>query len=167
MKINNISNKNNNLKLNKKAVSLPILLLVLSSIILSGMALFYFNFIDKDASENLINKNINDDIDNVYEKKDLLDFYINDIFETAARDFKKGTSNEIFLLNFKETLYQYKDKIGNYPLKELKQLEKVNEENIQITVNSVILTVNIVIEEDDNIKVVYRYEKTLVKAANK
>ena len=40
-----------NLKLNKKAVSLSILLLTLSSLVLSGLSLFYFYSLNNEINE--------------------------------------------------------------------------------------------------------------------
>ena len=150
-----------NLKLNKKAVSLSILLLTLSSLVLSGLSLFYFYSLNNEINEII---DLHTNIDKIYEKKDLVDFYVNDIFENCVKDFEITSSEQAFLENFKNTLKNYKDENGNYFVEELQQLESVNEENIDINENTLTLHLTISIKEEwPDIKTVYVYEKRFEK----
>lgn len=145
--------------MNRKGISWPIIVLFFLGLGLTSMTYIYLNSLDEkiDATTDL-HKSLNE----VYIKKDLINFYTKNIFEKSVGE---NLGDKSFLVdNFMSELKKYKDKENNYPLEELNQLEFISEENFDITDNSVIFRINLRIEKDDlDIKVVYSYEEKFEK----
>ncbi len=147
---------------NKKAVSIPILILVLSALVLITTSLFYFNIKARDIEKTV---KIHSEIDKIYLKEALLNFYLEEIFDKSiGTDNKQG-----FIENFKKELNNYKDKYGNYPIEELKQVEnKIVEENIELNEDKLILKFDLELKqyylsEKQNIIFSYNYKKEFQK----
>ena len=96
--------------MNKKAVSISILLLVVSVLILSITSLSYLSIKNKDIKKTF---GVSSEIDKLYLKESLLNFYLDDIFEKSARDFNYVNGKRVFIDNFMRELENYKDKNGN------------------------------------------------------
>ena len=146
--------------MNKKAVSFAIFLLVLSSIVLTSTTLTYFYLKNADIEKQI---RVSSEIDKVYLKEQLINFYLKDIFDKSSREF--NGDKQIFINNLKKELESYKDKNNNYPIEELKAIEEqLLIDNIEILGNKLILSLNIVIiNEADNIFITYSYNKKFEK----
>jgi len=152
---------------NKKAISIPIVLLVIFTIIITSTSLFYFVISKKDFSTRLIIPNT---IDSIYLEETYLDYYLNEIFERSINDFSKINGKEVFIENFKSNLIEYKDKNGNYVLKSLREVEvSLDSEDVILTGESLVLNIDILISESKEIEgyevlyVSYNYENSLEK----
>ncbi|MEK6830940.1 MAG: hypothetical protein AABX77_02830 [Nanoarchaeota archaeon] len=176
MKTEKQQNKNSSIsfmvlsKMNKKAISISILLLVISSLILSILSLAYFMTKNNDIKRTI---SFSNGIDEVYLKEDLLNFYLQDIFDKAVRDLEaildSVDSGQAFINSFKKELNDYKDKNGNYPMKELQQAEnQISEENVELTDNKLVLKLHLEIKKsyisgEEGGTFTYNYEKQFEK----
>lgn len=152
--------------MNKKAVSISILLLVISSLILSITSLSYLSIKNKDVKRTI---GVSGEIDKLYLKESLLNFYLEDIFEKAVKDFNYLNGKRAFIDNFRKELERYKDKNGLYPINELKQVENISEENLELSENRLGLKLNLELKEvyvdnyDEGGVFTYNYEKDFEK----
>ncbi len=151
--------------MNKKAVSISILLLVVSVLILSITSLSYLSIKNKDIKKTF---GVSSEIDKLYLKESLLNFYLDDIFEKSARDFNYVNGKRVFIDNFMRELENYKDKNGNYPIEELKQAESISEERLELSENKLILNLKLELKEvyvnnDESGVFTYNYEKRFEK----
>lgn len=149
--------------MNKKAISISISLLVLSTLILSVLSLYYFYIKDKKISNFYIG-----DINKIYEKQELLDFYLGDIFDKSSKDFSFEQGKREFLNKFKKELDNYKDKNELYPLEALRQAEQVNENNIELNENKLILKLELKLNQayaskTEYYSINYNYKKNFEK----
>mgnify|MGYP001595905303 FL=1 len=160
--------------MNKKAVSISILLLVVSSLILSITSLSYFSIKNRDIKKTI---GVSSEIDKLYLKESLLNFYLRDVFEKAVMESSISsdieTSKNVFIDNFRKELEKYKDKNGLYPMTELKQAESIGEESLELSEDKLVLRLNLELKEvyvkeyDENGVFIYDYEKEFEKVFNK
>ncbi|MEK6872987.1 MAG: hypothetical protein AABW90_03165 [Nanoarchaeota archaeon] len=151
--------------MNKKAVSISILLLVISTLILSITSLSYLIIKNRDIKKTIV---VSSEIDKLYLKESLLNFYLDDIFEKAVNEFNYVNGKQIFIDNFRKELEKYKDKNGLYPMSELKQAESINEENLDLSEDKLVLRSRLELKEvyvnggGDGGTFIYKYEKEFV-----
>lgn len=152
--------------MNKKAVSISILLLVISSLILSITSLSYFSIKNRDIKKTI---GVSNEIDKLYLKESLLSFYLDDVFEKTVKDFNYVNGKQVFIDNFKKELEKYKDKNGLYPMTELKQAESISEENLELLNDKLVLRLKLELKEvyvkeyDESGIFIYSYEKEFEK----
>jgi len=154
--------------MNKKAISVPILLLALSCAFLTLSSLAYFIIIDSNTGEII---RVSQEIDNVYLEEILLNFYVQDIFDKAVVGF--NGDKQAFLDNFRRELLKIKNKNGLYPVDSLALLDLrfQNEDlasNVEVTANSITFRPELIIKqgyssEDDDISITYTYVKEFAK----
>ena len=114
---------------NKKSMSISIVLLVIASLVLSGVALFTF-YAQKDKLQAKI-YTINF-LDETYAKEEIINFYLQNIFDNAINGLSTGWTQEQLIENFSEELNKYKIN-GEFIMPELSQLEsQLNSENLYI-----------------------------------
>jgi len=155
---------------NKKAVSLSILILVLACVSLSLWSLFYFSIKEGEFNQRIY---IHTEVDEVYVKEVLINFYIQDVFDKAVEDLKFEEGKEGFVEKFKKELNKLKDKKGKYPIDDLKEIEEVvDQENfeskIDLSEEKLILSLDIVVKNDNldervGADVTYSYKKDFEK----
>ncbi len=145
----------------RKALALPIFLLVVSALALAGLSLYYFNSLDNQLHEII---SLHNDVDDLLIIEQEFDFYAQEIFSEASVGFSRGQSESVFLDNFKKSLANYKNKRGYYAIPELAQLEQISENNIEVGDSSLLLRANAVLKQQTrDITIVYTYEKTFEK----
>lgn len=113
---------------NKKAMTVSVPILVLFTLLVVGLALFYFTTtklsIDKklDYSQSALSS--------FYEKEFWIDFYIQDAAEKAAKSVSSKTE---FISRFKIILDYYKYPDNSLILTELDEIKnKLNEDSVEI-----------------------------------
>lgn len=152
--------------LNKKAVSISILLLVISALVISVIALTYFYTKNNDIRRVI---RVSNKIDEIYVKESLLNFYLQDIFDKAVKGFDFSSGKQGFVDSFKKELNNYKDENGSYPIEELKQVESIGEEDVELLEEKLVLKLNLEIknsyveESYEGGMFVYKYEKEFQK----
>ena len=149
-------------KMNKKGMSLSIMLLTLLTLVLVVTTLFYFNVKRNKEHEKLLIPKV---IDEVYVREAEINFYINDMIKKSITE---DVSEGVFLNNFKIELNNSKDKQGNYIVSELEQLKGIDEEDVEIKDGKLFFEVSIKIEDkliDDYevISVSYNFNKVFEK----
>lgn len=154
------------IKRNKKAMSIPIVLLVLLTLILITTSLFYFNIKQKNVKETMM---IPDEIDRIYVKELQLNYYLQDIFDKAFEGITAENSQEQLIDNFKRELARYKVN-DKFIVPEFSQIElQINREHITFENGKAIARFDIVLENKVTAKdkiifsAVYAYEKTFEK----
>ncbi len=155
------------LKNNKKAMSIAITFLVLFSIAIMVLILFYLNLQKQDAKEKIT---IFNTLDKVYIESNLLDYYTEKIFKSSGSNFKPSNTKSEFIIEFLSNLNEYKNSEGIYFVPGLKQIEaQINEENILLNSSRLKLKLNINSEKcllKDGKKIIdikYTYSKTFEK----
>jgi hypothetical protein len=147
--------------MNKKAVSLSVVLLVLSCFVLISLSLTFFVIKEKDALGKI---GISSDIDEIYVRQALLNFYVQDIFDRASEDFLIEEGASRFVSNFKEELGGYRDGGGNYPIGELGELENVDESMVELLEDRLILRVDLNAKSRlEHMDIDYSYQKEFVR----
>jgi len=153
-------------KMNKKAMSIPILLLLILTLVLIVTTLFYFNIKQKDVKDTIL---IPDEVDRVYVKGIQINYYLQDIFDNSVKDFKFEDGKQVFIGNFKKELERYK-KDESFIMNELSQVEnQIVEDNIELNEEKVVLNLYLEIlggKEIDGKKVInikYNYDKKFEK----
>jgi hypothetical protein len=148
--------------INKKA-DVAITLLVLMAVVLAGATLFVFNINQGKIETKIENYAF---LNSVYLKENQMDFYINDILDEVIKNFDINEGKDKFIEKFKIELEKYKQKGGNYTIKELKE---VNEQADNLIFDSIkkkiILNLDIRIDEKpiQDMNIVYAYKKTFEK----
>ncbi len=170
MNWNKKRNWNKKASWNKKAVSLSILILILACVSLSLWSLVYFGVKEGGFRARIY---IHTDVDEVYVKEVLIDFYIQDVFDKAVEDLKFENGKEIFIKKFKEKLNELKDKKGKYPIDDLKKIEEqINQEDFESKIDfneeKLVLSLDIVVKNDNpdervGAEVTYSYKKDFEK----
>ena len=146
-----------NKKINKRG-DISILLLVIMTLILVGATLFIFNINLGKFETELVNIK---SIDSVYVAENQISFYVNRALEDSIQ---KDISLDNLILNFETELGKYKDKQGNYFVKELKEIEeRVGE--IKIENNKIIFDLKdiLIIRNSNRVGITYLYKKTFEK----
>ena len=145
----------------KRGVSLSILLLVISTFVLIGLSLTFFVIKEKDSLGKV---EVFNDLDEVYARQELIDFYVQDIFDKASSDFIYDQGVEFFIENFKRELLVYKDSVGNYPINELALIEEVDVGSVELNFESLVLIVELNVKiRGANFDADYNYEKRFKK----
>ena len=151
---------------NKRAMSLPILVLVILTIVLVFVSLFYFSSRDKQNKETLMIPSV---IDELYRGEARLNFHLRDIFEKSVKNMQETKSQDVFISSFKDELNRFKSQNGNYLIQGMEQVEsQLNNKNIIIDSEKVILTLEIELfasKKDDkqDTQVNYKYIKQFEK----
>src|SRR3989344_9684166 len=108
------------MQMKNEAVSIPIILMVISSLILSIISLTYFVFKNNNTAEII---KISDELDQVYLEQALLNFYLQDVFDKAVENFNPSQGKPLFIDNFKKEYLKYKSKDGRYPINSMASIE--------------------------------------------
>jgi len=158
------------MSMNKKAVSIPIAILVLTSLVLSIISLSFF--LIKQENVKSIFRGANE-IDEAYLKGQILNFYVQDIFDKSVVAINSDSGKQVFIDNFRNELIGYKDKNGRYPVNELAFVElKVLEEDIanrvEISGEKLIFRLDLkvrkaFVSKNDYVSVDYSYVKEFEK----
>jgi len=154
--------------MNKKGVSIPILLLVISCLIITAISLTYFIIKDRDIDEG---NRISTEIDVVYLEQMLLNFYLQDVFDKSLIGFNGNKQD--FLNSFRIELLKYKDKEGKYPIDslalfELKMLNEDYSDRVLIRDNEIVFTLDLQVKRghtvrDSKLFMTYNYIKEFGK----
>ena len=113
-------------KMNKKAGSIPIMILAFCTVALSLLSIGFFLVKQTDMQEIF---DISNEIDKVHYEKLILDFYLQDIFDKASKRFDRNKGKVGFIEAFKKELRVYKDENGKYPVNALAKVELIVLEN--------------------------------------
>jgi hypothetical protein len=153
--------------LGKKADhSIPIVILVLMTLVLTSSSLFIFYVHSGKVSATIMDSRI---LDDVYSKENKINFYLNDIFDKSV--LKIGNrENPVpeFIASFKEELVKYKQN-NSYIMKEFEQIEsQVNEQNILFDNQNLSINFNIKIDRSfaDKFVISYDYNKKFIRKLN-
>ena len=146
---------------NKKAVSTPILLLVICTIVISGLGLIYFHALDKRNREIIYTAQ---EIDSVMIYKEVTRVYLEGVFKQTSEDFQSEEGSVMFIEKFKKNLAQLKDATGRYPAPQLETIvATLTKDSFSLTKNSFIITIPVVFEYAGEPKIKYttryRFEK--------
>ena len=159
---------------NKRGISIPIVFLVLTTLLLTSIALYQFITENKNRQLTL---EVPNNINSIYLKEAYLDYYLEDIFKKSIKDFTYSQGKEVFIENFRGNLNEYKDKDGRYIIPELNIVEReIPNFNVELNENHIVLNVNITIADsysllaeptnNQNKKIIsvsYNYEKSFEK----
>ncbi len=152
--------------MNKKAISIAIFVLVISSLLLSIISLTFF-YIKNNKIDTTIK--VFNEMDKVYFKELLTNFYLQDIFDKAVEGVEVGGSKQVFIDNFNKELEDYKDKNERYPIQGLEFIGKqVLPENIELSNEKLVLKLRLTItksyvSKDESGSFTYHYEKEFQK----
>ncbi len=150
-----------NLFFSRRAVSPAIVLLVIAAASLSILALFYFNNVNKELHETIF---LHAFVHEMNEKRFLLHFYIQDIFERSVDEFGENTNTETFLTTFQKNAVTYRYENGSYFISELAQLEMLGIESVSFENGEIALYVPFVIRKEKNlIQINYVYDEAFRK----
>jgi len=149
------------LKLNKKAdMSIPIVLLVLLTLVLTSFSLYSFVLREKNIKETMQVPLI---IDIVYIEEAELNYYLQDIFDRSV-----SLNSVEFINNFENELAKYKGEDGIYLNKWLEQVEG-QAENVEIDDGRISLVLDIemkgrqTVGKQDVMGLDYNYKKVFEK----
>ena len=136
-------------KKNKKGISIVIVFLVLTTLLLTSIALYQFITENKNRELTL---EVPNSINSIYLKESYLDYYLDDIFEKSTKDFSSNQGKDVFIENFRNNLNEYKDKNGRYIMPELGIVEReLNNFEIELDENKVVLNVDVIISDNYNL----------------
>jgi len=150
----------------KRAVSMVILLLVVATIVLCVLSLYYMLI-----EERKIDKTFQggDFIDKAYFKRVQLDYALEGIFDEAVDGFKFSDGKDVFIGKFRDELGGCRLGDGSYVVDGLEGVEKqLIDENIELTEEKLVLSLdlNVKAQEVEDYKFVsvdYNYEIQLEK----
>jgi hypothetical protein len=115
---------------NKKASSISIVLLVILTIFVISLSLFYFSLSKKDTDKKVYISSL---IESVYIKEIILNYEVQNIFEDSFKEYKIADGKSAFIKNFSDQLNKYKNSSGSYYIPELIQVdEQLSEDKIEI-----------------------------------
>lgn len=146
--------------MNKKSMSISIMLLVVLTLVTVGVSLTYFVLSDKKINYSL---KIPNQIDSVYSEEAYLNFYLKDLFKKASSDLKLNDEKQVFIDKINENLKDYNDP---YLIKNMGQItNQLKEENIEITKEKLIWKIEFVLEDksQEAIEIKYNYKKEFEK----
>ena len=153
--------------MNRKAVSMVILFLVVVTIVLCVLSLYYMLIEERKIDKTFQNS---DFIDKVYFKKMQLDYALQSIFDVAVLGFKFSDGKNVFIGRFKEELINYQLDDGGYVIEGLEVVEgQLVEENIELSEKKLVLNLNLSVENQEVgldyrfVSVDYSYESNLQK----
>ena len=119
-----------NKKSKKGTSSIAIVLLVILTLILTITALFYFNVKEKEFNKQINSARLLKDLSS---QEELINFYIQDIVERAA---KEVSSEKEFVDKLNKEISNYKFSDGSFAILEFSQLEEqVTEQNVKLENN--------------------------------
>ena len=157
-------------KMNKRAASIPIMILAFCTVALSLLSIGFFLVKQTDMQEIF---DISNEIDKVHYEKLVLDFYLQDIFDKSSKGFDRNKGKVGFIEAFKRELRIYKDENGKYPVNALAKTE------LRILENDIIDYVDISDEisfrlnfdfiqfgKADRLFIEYNYDKTFSSGSN-
>ena len=158
-------------KMNKRAASIPIMILAFCTVALSLLSIGFFLVKQTDMQEIF---DISKEIDKAHYEKLVLDFYLQDIFNKASKRFDRNKGKAGFIEAFKKELRDYKDENGLYPVNALARVE------LRVLKNDIIDYVDISDEisfklnfdfkvNDDMVNrllIKYNYDKTFSSGSN-
>ena len=127
------------MKLNKKAMSIPIVLLVILTLILVTVNITYFILREGGIQKTI---NVPSAMDSLYVKEAQINYRLQDVFDKATEDFKVKEGKEVFIENFKTELGKYKRDWDFIVV--LDDVEsQLTEDNINLTNKSLVLKLDI------------------------
>src|SRR3989344_5217065 len=127
-------------KMNKKAVEVSIVILVLMTLFLVGFSVSYF-ISKENISETMHIPNV---VDKVYVQETLLNYHLQKAFDKSFAGFNLENSESDFVLRFKSELEKYKNSDGEWMVYGMKEVyENVNEGNVKIDSGSLSLKLDI------------------------
>jgi hypothetical protein len=145
----------------KKGSAIAVGLLVLATLVISVISLMYFVIEKNSVNEDV---GIADDVDEVYARQLLLNFYVQDVFDKASKNFQVEEGVEGFLGKFSVALNEYKDSEENYPIKEMEVLEDVSGDEILLNEDRLVLELDLRVESRlESMDINYDYNKEFVK----
>lgn len=150
-------------QMNKKSVSLPIVILVISMMVLLIFSLIIFYNREKEFKETI---KLPEALDKFYVQKILIESNLEGVFESASDNF---VSKEKFIEKFKERLVFYENSEGKYILNGFDGIkEQIIEENVELSQEKLVLKLNVFlednfIEEGYEVNMKYSYELALEK----
>ena len=129
-------------QINKKGgVSISVVLIVLFSLIISLISLFYFMTKNNSADASIDETEI---LEKVYSRQSVLDYYIQNIVDKSA---KESVSREKFVDNFKSEIENYKDGNGFFAPELEQALNQIDGSEIVVG-DKVSVKMNFVIEDE-------------------
>ena len=153
-------------KMNKRAASIPIMILAFCTVALSLLSIGFFLVKQTNMQEIF---DISNEIDKVHYEKLVLDFYLQDIFDKSSKGFDRNKGKVGFIEAFKRELRIYKDENGKYPLNALAKTElRVLENDIMDYVDisdEISFRLNfdfIQFGKADRLFIEYNYDKTFI-----
>ena len=145
---------------NKKAMSIPIVLLVFATLILTIFSLFIFATKDNETKTLVSYASLLEDL---YSREEITNFYISEILE----EIQVTEDETLFIQNFKKELDKYRFKDGKFPDSILSDLYlQINEENIVIEnkEGNFLITFTIKVEnQEKEISADHNYKRTFEK----
>lgn len=153
-------------KMGKKAVSMVILFLVVATIVLCVLSLYYML-----TEERKIDKTFqsSDFIDKAYFNRIQLDYILEGIFEGVIEEGCYSQGKDVFIGCFRKELENYKLEDGSYLVEGLNSVEgQLVEDNIVLTEEKLVLSLDLNVKAQDVedyrfVKVDYDYEIQLEK----
>jgi len=151
--------------MNTRASAIAVGLLVLATLVLSVLSLAFFIIEENRARDKII---VSGDVDEIYVKEDLLNFYIQDIFDKASEDFLIEEGVGVFEENFKRELGNYKTSDGKFPIMDLEGVEDIVDEglgdNIEVSGDRLVLRLDLFVERvSGKLDIDYSYQKEFVR----
>lgn len=107
--------------MNKKAISISLLLLALSSLVLSSVSITYFIVRDKDAHDVFVASN---QIGDFYRAEAVFNHHLDNLFAKAVDDFDFSQGKQGFIDNYRKEMEEYQDD-GKYLFRELKSGQRM------------------------------------------
>ncbi len=150
----------------KKSMSISIVALVILTLILTVLALYYFIISERQVSAVL---NVPSEIDSIYDDSAYFNIYLTGMFDRAINGFKleegKGEFIERFKREVEKTLLY--SKYGNTIT-----YSPIVEDSVELTKDRVVLNIDVTITnnvsgEKNKVLVKYNYRKTFEKVLSK
>jgi hypothetical protein len=147
-------------KMNKKSMSISVLLLVMLTIILIGASIIIFIVKDKNISSSM---DLSNNIDRTHIKEVKLNYYLNEIFDNSVKEFKFEQGKDVLISNLKKELNKHKTTSGYYYTEGLEQVEsQLN--NVDLTKEKISLLLNFNIKSNNSeLNIDYNFNTKLEK----
>jgi len=151
--------------MNKKANSIPIIILLVCTLALSILSLSFFLVKQNDIKE-VFRASV--EIDKLNLEKLYLDFYLEDIFEKAVRSYDSGNGERGLLESFRKELKSYLGSDGKYPVRGLAGVDLLTSKPeaaslVSIDGNQISMRITADIsryDSADRLDLIYDYDRT-------
>jgi hypothetical protein len=150
--------------MNKKAMSIAIILLVVLTLILVTLSITYFILRERNLRETI---HIPSELDALYARESEINFQLKRVFERATENFRREQGKDIFIRNFNSELDRYRESALSGVLSQIEI--QLNPENVILTDESLILELDIQLTTSKSIKgreildIDYNYTKRFEK----